>query len=151
MQGGTWFEIKNKEDIEHLMSEYGGFHDGCLKELRYISGEYVGKDLRMYPLNSLRNLYVIFQRQWENPSTIEMLFEELECLTLKPVGEDYTGDIFGAYMTIENNCLVWFDSDDFKDDYKELYEYSDVTWIKARRVKWRVAEECIGNAEIYHK
>ena len=120
MQGGTWFEIKNKEDIEHLMSEYGGFHDGCLKELRYISGEYVGKDLRMYPLNSLRNLYVIFQRQWENPSTIEMLFEELECLTLKPVGEDYTGDIFGAYMTIENNCLVWFDSDDLKMTIKSF-------------------------------
>ena len=112
----VWFEVKNQKDIEYLMSVFGGFHDACLKELRYISGQYVSEDLSMHPINSLRNVYVIFQRQWENPSVIEMLFEGLECLVIRPVSEDYTSDIFCAYMTIEDNCFVWFDSDDFKDD-----------------------------------
>lgn len=30
MQDGTWLEIKNKEDIEHLMYEFGVTRDGSL-------------------------------------------------------------------------------------------------------------------------
>ncbi len=149
LEGNTWTEIRNQEDIDKLMYDFGGFHDGCLKELRYLSGEYVNKDLSMYPLNSERNIYAIFQRQWKNPSVIEMVFEGVECMTLNPCNEDYDGIIYGAYMVIHDGKFIWFDCDDFKDDYRELYEYNDVTWIKAETVKWRVVDNYLGDEDVF--
>lgn len=144
-----WTVIRNQEDIDKLMYDLGGFHDGCLKELRYLSGEYVNKDLSMYPINSKRNIYVIFQRQWENPSVIEMIFERVECVALNPRNEDYDGVIYGAHMAIEDDMFIWFDCKDFKDDYRELYEYNDVTWIKAEMVKWRIVENYLGDEDVF--
>ncbi|WP_346929606.1 hypothetical protein [Clostridium sp.] len=149
LKRNTWTEIRNQEDIDKLMYDFGGFHDGCLKELRYLSGEYVNKDLSMYPLNSERNIYTIFQRQWKNPSVIEMVFEGVECMTLNPRNEDYDGIIYGAYMVIQDGRFIWFDCDDFKDDYRELYKYNDVTWIKAETVKWRVVDNYLGDEDVF--
>lgn len=39
--------------------------------------------------------------------------------------------------------------EDFKDDYRELYEYKDVTWIKAKKVKWRIVENYLGNEDVF--
>jgi len=149
LKENTWTEIRNQEDIDKLMYDFGGFHDGCLKELRYLSGEYVNKDLSMYPLNSERNIYAIFQRQWKNPSVVEMVFEGVECMTLNPRNEDYDGIIYGAYMVIQDGKFIWFDCDEFKDDYRELYEYNDVTWIKAETVKWRVVDNYLGDEDVF--
>lgn len=150
MEDNTWKELKNEQDIEHFLNQFGGFHDGCLKELRYVSGQYVDHDFSLYPINSTRNLYVIFQRQWRNPAVIEMLFEQLECLSLKPPDQNFASFISSAYMAMEDGCFVWFDNSEFQEDYKELYNSPETTWIKAQKVKWRVAEECLGDTQVYH-
>lgn len=51
-----------------------GFHDSCLKELKYISGAYVNDELSMLPVNNQRVLSMIIQRQFKNPSVVEMQF-----------------------------------------------------------------------------
>lgn len=51
-----------------------GFHDSCIKEMKYVSGAYVMDDLSMHPINEKRNISVLIQRQFENPSVIEMEF-----------------------------------------------------------------------------
>ena len=51
-------------------------------------------------------------------------------------------------MCMEDDFIVWFDSADFKNDYTELYG-EDITWIKARKVFWRVADECLGKEAVY--
>lgn len=33
-----WNEIRNENDIESLMTEYGGFHDSCIVSINYQSG-----------------------------------------------------------------------------------------------------------------
>ena len=33
-----------------------GFHDSCLKELKYISGAYVNEKLSMIPVNKQKNI-----------------------------------------------------------------------------------------------
>lgn len=149
MKEYQWNEIKDETDIQAFMSMFGYFHDGCLKELRYISGAYVQNNLSMYPLNDKRSLYVVFQRQYNEPAAIEMLFEELCQLNLRPANEEYTCEIHGATMCMEDGCMVWFDSDWFRDDYKEMYGQEGVTWIKAKRVKWRAVEDYLGEEEIY--
>ena len=44
MAMGEWTPIQTEEDIFALMQSFGGFHDSCIKELKYISGAYVGED-----------------------------------------------------------------------------------------------------------
>ncbi|OOM77642.1 hypothetical protein [Clostridium sp. BL-8] len=41
----NWYDISNKSDIDYLNDIYGGFHDACITELRYISGADVDNNL----------------------------------------------------------------------------------------------------------
>lgn len=151
MKENEWIKINNEEDIKTLMNLYGGFHDGCIKEMRYESGMYVDNDLSMYPFNSKRNLYVLFQRQFKNPSVIEMLFEKIDSLNLNPNNEDYDGIISGAYMCFEENKILWFDYDYFKEEegYQSMYNNTDLTVIKAASVKYRIRDNCLGTDLFY--
>jgi len=151
MKQNEWIDINNEEDIEVFMSLYGGFHDGCIKEIKYISGMYVNEDLSMRATNSERNLSIIFQRQFKNPTVIEMMFEKIECLSLNPWNEEYDGIIYGAYMCFEDSKIVWFDYDGFseEDGYKIMYDDSNVTWVRATSVKYRVVESYIGKNGVY--
>ena len=46
-----WKEIKTNGDIQSFMDLVCCFHDGCIKEMHYLSGAYVDEGLSMYPLN----------------------------------------------------------------------------------------------------
>ena len=56
----VWNEIITDKDLTDFLELYDGFHDCCLKELRYISGAFVGKDLSMNPVNTKRKLSILF-------------------------------------------------------------------------------------------
>ena len=71
-----WHEICTEKDISFLMETVGYFHDSCLKELKYVSGAYVNADLSMHPINDMRELKMIIQRQDESPSAIELVFSD---------------------------------------------------------------------------
>ena len=36
--------IDNQESIDYLMNQFNGFHDSCIKEVRYVSGAYVSQN-----------------------------------------------------------------------------------------------------------
>ena len=63
-----WNDIANENDLIKFMDAMYGFHDSCIKEIKYISGAYVNEKLSMSPINSQRILSVIIQRQFENPA-----------------------------------------------------------------------------------
>ena len=67
-----WNEIKSEKDLKSFMDTVCGFHDRCIKEIKYISGAYVDETLSMLPINTQRTLSVIIQRQFENPSVVEI-------------------------------------------------------------------------------
>ena len=142
-----WHVIKSKTDINDLLNVFGSFHDGCLKELKYISGEFVDHSLSMNPINTKRCLSVIFQRQYHDPSVIEIIFDPIIRLNLAPVSEDYTGEILGAYMDFVDGVIYWSDDENFEPSKKD--EYNDCTWISSASAKWRIADEYLGEGEIY--
>lgn len=39
-----WNYIEDKQDIDRLMKEFLGFHDSVIKQINYITGDYVDKD-----------------------------------------------------------------------------------------------------------
>lgn len=142
-----WHEIKVKKDINELMNAFGCFHDGCLKELKYISGESVDQTLSMNPINTKRCLSIIFQRQYHDPSVIEIIFDKIIRLNLVPVSEDYTGEISGAYMDFVDGVIYWSDYEDFEPSKED--EFNDCTWISSAFAKWRIADQYLGEDEVY--
>lgn len=82
-----WNELNDSNDIEKLLKTFGGFHDSCLKELYMWTESYVDENLSMTMSIDLdTNVRILFQRQWDNPSAIELLFdghnnEDLRCIS----------------------------------------------------------------------
>jgi len=141
-----WNEINNDKDLNSFMDMHYGFHDSCVKELKYISGAYVDENLSMYPINDQRVLKIIIQRQFENSSAIELEFIGLKCLKMFPSDENYTCEILDATMILKEDCIYWCDCGGLSE--ADLESYTG-TMICASKVRWRVADEYIGQKEIY--
>ena len=141
-----WNEIVNEVELKSFMEVFGNFHDSCIKEFKYISGAFVNEDLSMYPINSRRNLKIIFQRQVHNPAVIEMEFIGVLQLKIFPVEDNYTCEIDEATMGICDNYIFWCDEGGVAEIDVSNYKGS---LICSSMVKWRIADEYIGNKEIY--
>ena len=132
----TWNEILNEQALAEFAALTGHFHDGCVKELRYVSGAYVAPNLNMFPLNDRRVLRMVIQCQSKEHPVIELEFAGLKSLSLSPVGTDYTCEISKAVMRMEDGCFCW------RDDGE--------TTVRAEKVRWRLlGEDCLGDKEIY--
>jgi hypothetical protein len=142
----VWNEITCQYELDNFMNLYGGFHDSCIKEFKYLSGAFVSKDLSMHPVNDRNDFKIVFQRQANDPSVIEMEFIGLLRLSIYPVDEKYTCEVLDANMILGDNCIYWYDCKKLSEN--ELYTYTG-TLICSSKVRWRVAEEYIGYHEIY--
>lgn len=141
-----WNEISDNNSISEFMGAMCYFHDSCIKEIKYLSGAYINKDLSMHPINDKRVLKVIIQRQSDPFSCIEMVFEGLKFLNLRPVDEEYTCEILEASMLIKGGCIYWCDSENLNDIDSDNYSG---TVICFERLKWRAVENCMGESELY--
>ena len=141
----NWIDIHNEADLNQLLETYGGFHDSCLKELRYVSGAYVRDNLWMHPFNDQRKLYLLMQRQSESNSVLELEFSGLVQMNLQPNDENYTCEILDVSMFLEDGKIWWGDSSWFQTE-REKY---DGTWLCAKQVRWRILENGLGNRELY--
>ena len=141
-----WHEIVNEDDLIAFMKGMYDFHDSCIKEIKYLSGAYVKKELSMYPTNDKRELKMIVQRQFENPSAIEIEFTGLNRLSLFPCDEAYTCEILDATMVFHNGCVYWCDCGGLSISDMDTYKG---TLICASKVRWRKADEYIGKEEVY--
>jgi hypothetical protein len=129
-----WTAINNQNELNTLIEIYGGFHDSCVKEIHYISGAYVTDDLAMNPINSIRELRIIFQRQCRNPMEIEVKFDKLIKLKLEPANLNYTCEIHDVSFFFESGMFYWGDSKSFESQREEYVG----TWVQAESAKWRV-------------
>ncbi len=141
-----WNSVNNNNDLAVLMETLGDFHDSCVKEMRYISGAYVNADLSMFAVNDKRILKVIIQRQYENPSAIEMEFSGLNYLKLFPNDENYTCEILDSTLILKDDCVIWCDCGGLTE--AGINDY-DGTVICASKLRWRTADEFIGSKEVY--
>ena len=104
-----WNEITTEKELNSFLDVMCYFHDSCLKEIKYISGAYVNEKLSMSAVNNQRRLSMIVQRQFKNPSVVEMQFVELKYLKLFPSDENYTCEILDATMILKEDCIYWCD------------------------------------------
>ena len=110
-----WNELNDENDVEFFLELVNSFHDSCIKEISYVSGAYVDKDLSMNPINNQRVLNIIIQRQFDINSVMEMQFSDLKYLKLFPIESDYTCEILGCSMLVENGLIYWCDVDNLTE------------------------------------
>ena len=141
-----WHSVHTEDDITFLMETGGYFHDSCLKELKYVSGAYVNNDLSMHPINDMRELKMIIQRQDDNPSAIELVFSGLNYCKLFPSNEQFTCEILDATLLWKDGNILWADCGGLSLEEIEKY---DGTVISATGLRWRAVSEWTGCEEVY--
>jgi hypothetical protein len=138
-----WNSIETEDDIKNFMNIYSFFHDSCLKELKYVSGAYVNSELSIIPFNSINILKMIIQRQYNNPTVIEMEFSNLKALNLIPETENDC-IILGASLFVKDNYIYWADCDGLEN----VSDYNG-TWVCSKKLRWRAIDKHIGESEVY--
>jgi hypothetical protein len=76
----------------------------------------------------------LIQRQFKDPSAIELLFEEVTRFNLVPSPEDYASIIFSATLLVQDGVIFWSPEGSWKPDEADKDES---TWISARKLRWR--------------
>lgn len=134
-----WNHIVNQRDLEYLMKEYSGFHNSILLEMNYVRSA-ISKDKKIEassPMSSKGNATLSFYNEESKLKCLQMEFMDVKEISIKQKGDELIGYILGATILMETDYFVWFDSDNFEDDYELLYQYEDVSWIKAKNIRWR--------------
>ncbi len=140
MGGGNWVEIANEADIERLLSAFGGFHDSCIREIYYWTAQFVDAELSMHcqPDTHVR---VLIQRQWKDPTAVELTFGEVTGFGISPPRRGYSLDIEGMWITKSEEGFLWSES--------PPEETPSGTWIAARTLWWRDASDWMGDTIRY--
>lgn len=129
-----WNYVENDEDINSLMNLFSGFHDSVLRSLTYISGS--GKtDKGMNVIDYIRQVSMIFDSDWSE--TIEIVFEGVLALNLRPANDNYGSNLFSATIALKNEMIFFYD-----DDY-EILDIKDYegTCINALGMRWRFIKD----------
>jgi hypothetical protein len=70
----AWQELGAPNQIAALMDTFGDFHDACVREMHVVTGHYVAQNLSM-SVDWRTTVHMLIQRQFPNPSAIELRFE----------------------------------------------------------------------------
>ncbi|MBP2656267.1 MAG: hypothetical protein H6Q73_3836 [Firmicutes bacterium] len=125
-----WNYVESEDDIQNLMKIFFGFHDSVLKFLNYISGS--GKDKEGIKVtDNIRQLSMIFDSSWSD--SIEIVFEGVLVLTLRPALDNYCSDLFSATIMLKDKTILFYDGE--VNSESENYEG---TWVKALEMRWRL-------------
>ncbi len=140
-----WQIVETEGDAEHLLTVFGDFHDGCLREAHVWTETYVSEDFSMslgYPCHLGTHVRLLFQRQWRNPSAIELLFDQVIGFHVVPPPENYGADIYSATLFVRDGVIYWSDDPQWRPDSSDRDEN---TWIGGLRLRWRDASAWMGD------
>ena len=144
-----WKEIKNQQDINDLLEEFGGFHDSCIVNLYYESGMYITKDNAMvFAAPNEFKLHIVLQSQW-NDSACDLCFSGVRRLHNTGLQDKHARYIHDGYLSSHENVLpshysapskviVWADDCAFDiNNIPNPLEEPATTHVIASSLKWR--------------
>jgi len=134
-----WTELSDEQQIVALMEVFGDFHDGCVREIHVSTDQYVDRELNMH-FDRRTTVHMLVQRQFSDPSAIELRFEEVVALRVSPPRPNYDAVIMDAACLLRDGILYWADDGRWTPES----QLEDCTWVAARRGWWRDASEWLG-------
>ena len=135
-----WIEVNTEKDMKKLLEVFGGFHDGCLREMHLWNSYFIDEDLCMGSGEGNLNAKVIFQRQLESPSAIEVYFTQVQRMNIVSTPSNYWYSIFEATLSYKDGLYYWSDEDNFNIDSPT----NEAMWISSKGIKWRNRSEWMG-------
>ena len=104
MKQTEWKYIETEDDVNLFMKQTYSFHDSIIKEVNYVSGNFVDSDKIMNATN-LRK--VVLRVDSQQCSNIEMIFEGVTALNLRPPLDNYFGDIYEASIIVKDASVFF--------------------------------------------
>ncbi len=130
-----WIPVRDQSDIEHLMNRFGNFHDGCVREAHLWTDSWVAKNLAMNVPGGLdTRIRFRIQRQFRDPSVIEMMFEEVVIMHWVPTPDNCDSIILEASLLIREDLIYWSPDSNWNPD---LPDRDNFAWIAAKKLSWR--------------
>lgn len=124
-----WRYVSTQAEADHLMDQAGGFHDAVLAELRYVSGSRRTEE-GMVVSDHIRQVTMLFHSLTCPP--LELVFEGVVGLDLRPAGEDVCASLLDATLRVRNAAVFFCDGDCGEDEAS----YPG-TKILAYSLRWR--------------
>ena len=124
-----WNYVTTKEETGALMEQYRDFHDAVLVDLHYVSGSKQLPDGSMLVSDVVRQVSMRFHSDWAPP--LEMVFEGVEGLDLRPADEDRFSCLEEATLRFRDGAVFFCDG--FCED-EALYSG---TKLSAYSLRWR--------------
>ena len=125
-----WTYVRSAEDAKSLIRKAHEFHDSVLTGLNYVSGSY-GDESGLNVTDDVRRVEMRFDCSWS--PNIELVFEGVTALNLRPAMDNYTSEISSAAVYASDSEVLfsdwWFKEGEKPDD--------DATWIRAMDLRWR--------------
>ena len=125
-----WKEIRSDRDINDLLKIFGRFHDGCIREVYLTTKQQVNDDLSM-SFDHVQQATILFQRQFKNPSAIELKFVGLLRFNFNPPCD---GIIYDCTLKIVDDIFYWADEPDW------ALEDNSITWVSSKKLFWRESQ-----------
>jgi len=124
-----WSYIESDDDIASFLQQTSGLHDSVIAEINYNSGAYVDNEKSMHMTRN-RALTARIDSQW--CKSLEIVFEGVTALNLRPPAENYGDEIYDVSLYIKNACIF------FADSYLEQVDKAyDGTWVSSFSMRWR--------------
>jgi hypothetical protein len=135
-----WLALAEPADIGDLMQRFGNFHDSCVREIHVATGYYVDQDLRM-AVDWRTNVRMLVQRQFRNPSAIELRFDSVIAMHVSPPPTNCDSVNFDTAFFFQDGIVYWAENSGWKPGQPSDNE---TTWVAARQVFWRAASGWLG-------
>ena len=121
-----WTYIETQQDADAFMELFAGFHDAYLTDIVYSESQ------------SYTSAVATFDNSgWYG--IVELCFEGVQTLHIKPAGENFDVFIHGATLTIKDEIIYW--ADDIIDSSTQFLEENALangcSCIAALNLKWR--------------
>lgn len=107
-------EISTITELEAFIARVGGFHDGVIKEMHWVNHDFIRPDLSMMS-NRGACARILIQRQWENPSAVELRLFEILRITL-----DTRDFVFDSNGTSEPNGFLVLQIEDSEFVFRKM-------------------------------
>ena len=128
-----WNYVSTQEEADSLMEQTCNLHDSVLVGLRYVSGSAKTAEGWLLASDHIRQVTMEFHSQWVPP--LELVFEAVEALDLRPAGDNYGSNIMEATLRVRNTTVFFCDG-----PCSEETSYPG-TKISAYSLRWRFLPE----------
>ncbi len=144
---GPWHDVQNQNDIDALLSAFGGFHDSCLVKADYQAGAHVDQRNAMgQGAPGDYQLRLLFHSQWARP--LELCFTGVRSFHIVGWQERYFCDIFDCYLNIRTDLVpgrddpvvVWADGNCFDPKNlttQDILNEGGYSYVAAQGLRWR--------------